>query len=53
LNIDEFCQRKFNITKTKKLREIGASFWYCWKALDKLDFLETISEILDLRVGNY
>jgi hypothetical protein len=53
LNIGEFCQRKITITKTKKLSEIGASFWYCWKAVDELDFLETISEILDLRLGNY
>jgi hypothetical protein len=32
LNIEQFCQRKFNKIKTKYFRKIRESFWYYWKA---------------------
>ncbi len=46
LNIEEFCQRKFNKIKTKIFNDIGAKSWSYWKALDDQDFLETISQFL-------
>jgi hypothetical protein len=41
LNIKQFFQRKF--PKEIILKEIRASSWYCWEALDEQGFLELIS----------
>ncbi len=50
LNIEQFCQRKFNKIKAKCFR---TNSWYCWKTLDEWDFLEVILQCLDLRSGRY
>ncbi len=42
LNIEQFNLKKSNKIKTKYFLKIGASSWYCWKALDKWDFLDVI-----------
>jgi hypothetical protein len=51
LNIEQFCQRKFNKIKTKCFREIEANSWYCWKTLDEWDFLEVIFVMFRPKVG--
>jgi hypothetical protein len=38
LNIEQFHNFFFQ-NQNKNVREIGASSWYCWKALDEWDFL--------------
>jgi hypothetical protein len=43
LNIKQNFQRKF--PKKIIFKEIRASSWYCWKALDEQGFLEVISQI--------
>jgi hypothetical protein len=35
--LNNFIKNIFKI-KNKNVREIGASSWYCWKALDEWDF---------------
>jgi hypothetical protein len=42
LNIQQFCQRKFNKITCKFFRDFVASSWYDWKALNKWDFLHVI-----------
>jgi hypothetical protein len=42
LNIQQFCQRKFNKITTRFFRDFAASSWYDWKALNKWDFLDVI-----------
>jgi hypothetical protein len=36
LNIEQFCQKKFNKIK---INEIETNYWYCWKVLDEWWFL--------------
>jgi hypothetical protein len=35
--LNNFTKKKFKI-KNQNVREIRASSWYCWKALDEWDF---------------
>lgn len=43
LNIGQFCQKNFNKNlKNKNPRKIGASSWYCWKALDEFNILKLL-----------